>query len=172
MRGNLFLVHGHNKDLPQITWIFHLFKYVVNESFSVSHFTSQFFLRRLLHKSYFKIVTFQPNFLCSSSFNKKALTYLLCLLSHICYSIYTWTWNVNVKREGENSNRRFSFVCIPYRRERDVNVKREFMTCDREARAWNRLLHVAIFHVHAQHSRARNKHKKTSFYARGKRETN
>ena len=88
------------------------------------------------------------------------------------YSIYTWTWNVNVKREREKSNKRFSIVCIPYRRERDVNVKRGFMTCDRETRAWNRSLHVAIFHVHAQHSRARNKNKKTFFYARGNRETN
>jgi len=87
------------------------------------------------------------------------------------YSIYTWTWNVNVKREREKSNKRFSIVCIPYRRECDVNVKREFMTCDRETRAWNRSLHVAIFHVHAQHSRARNKNK-SSFYARGNRETN
>ena len=46
------------------------------------------------------------------------------------------------------------------------------MTCARETRAWNRSLHVAIFHVHAQHSRARIKNKKTSFYARGNRETN
>ena len=28
-------------------------------------------LLRLLHKSYFKIITFQPNFLCSSSFKSK-----------------------------------------------------------------------------------------------------
>jgi len=42
------------------------------------------------------------------------------------YSIYTWTWNLNMKREREKSNKRFSIVCIPYRRERDVNVKREF----------------------------------------------
>jgi len=28
--GNHFLVHGHKKDLPHITCIFHLFKYVVN----------------------------------------------------------------------------------------------------------------------------------------------
>jgi len=48
-------------------------------------------------------------------------------------------------------------VCIPYRRERDVNVKREFMTYDRVTRAWNRSLHVVSFQVHAQHSRARNK---------------
>jgi len=86
------------------------------------------------------------------------------------YSIYTWTWNV--KREREKSNKRFFIVCIPYRRERDVNVKREFMTCDRVTRAWKRSLHVAIFHVHAQHSRTRNKNKKSSFYARGNRETN
>ena len=79
---------------------------------------------------------------------------------------------VNVKREHEKSNKRFSIVCIPYRRERDVNVKREFMTCDRETRAWNQSLHVAIFHVHAQHSRARNNNKRTSFYARGNREIN
>ena len=44
------------------------------------------------------------------------------------YSIYMWTWNVNVKRDREKPNKRFSIVCFPYRRERDVNVKREFMT--------------------------------------------
>jgi len=43
MRGNHFLVHTHKKDLPQSTCIFHLLKYVVNKSFSVSHFTSLFF---------------------------------------------------------------------------------------------------------------------------------
>jgi len=30
VRGNHFLVHGHKKDLPHITCIFHLLKYVVN----------------------------------------------------------------------------------------------------------------------------------------------
>ena len=73
---------------------------------------------------------------------------------------FTYGAVTNVKRE------------LPYRLDRDVNVKREFMTCDRETRAWNRSLHVAIFHVHSQYSRARNKNKKTSFYARGNRETN
>jgi len=66
-----------------------------------------------------------------------------CMLGR--YSIYTWTWNVNVKREREKSNKRFSIVCISYRRERDVNVKRKFMICDCVTRAWNRSLHVAIF---------------------------
>ena len=66
------------------------------------------------------------------------------------YSIYTWTWNV--KREREKSNKRFSILCIPYRRERDVNVKREFMTCDRETRAWNRSLRFFTF-THSIHGR-------------------
>ena len=39
MRGTYFLVHGHKKDLPQITCILHHFKYVVNEILSVNHFT-------------------------------------------------------------------------------------------------------------------------------------
>ena len=64
---------------------------------------------------------------------------------------------MNVKREREKSNKRFSFVCIPYWREREVNVKCEFMTCDRVTRAWNPSLHVAIFHVHAQPSWTSNK---------------
>jgi hypothetical protein len=36
------------------------------------------------------------------------------------YSIYTWTCNANVKK----SNKRFSIVMVPYRRARDVSVKR------------------------------------------------
>ena len=48
---------------------FHILKYVVTFSSSVSQFTLHSLLR-LLPKLYFKISTFQPNFLCSSSFNK------------------------------------------------------------------------------------------------------
>ena len=84
------------------------------------------------------------------------------------YSIYMYT--CNVKRELEKSNKRFSFKCIPYRRERDVNVKRKFISCDRVTRAWNRSL--VIFHVHAQHKRARNRNKRISLYARANGETN
>ena len=64
-RENHFRVHGHTKDLPHNTCIFHVFKYVVN--FSVSHFTSHFFAKTL-NLIIFKVSTFQPNFLCSSSF--------------------------------------------------------------------------------------------------------
>ena len=70
MSGNPFLVHGHKKhkkDLPHITCIFHLFKYVVKKCFSVAIF-HHIFLLRLLPKSYFKISPFQPNFLCSNYF--------------------------------------------------------------------------------------------------------
>jgi len=71
MRGNPFLVHGHEKDLPHITCIFQLLKYEVKKCFSVIfHHIS---LLRLLPKSYFKISTFQPNFLCSSYFKVNAL---------------------------------------------------------------------------------------------------
>jgi len=100
---------------------------------------------------------------------KNSLTYCRSYLRPV-FHLY-----VNLKREREARTckiKRFSIVCIPYRRERDVNVKREFMTRDRVTWAWNRSLHVAIFHVHAQHSRATNKSKKTSFYARGNKETN
>jgi len=55
MRGNHCLVHGHKKDLPRITCIFHLFKYVVRHIFSVSDIS----LLRLLPKSYFKISSFK-----------------------------------------------------------------------------------------------------------------
>jgi len=69
MRGNHFLVHGHKKDLPPITCIFHLLKYVV-KIFLVSAILHYIFLLRRLPKSYFKISTFQPNFLCSSYFKE------------------------------------------------------------------------------------------------------
>jgi len=70
MRGNHFLVHGHKKDLPHITFIFHLLKYVV-KSFLVSAILLHISLLRLLPISYFKITAFQPIFLCSSSFKGK-----------------------------------------------------------------------------------------------------
>jgi len=69
MMGNHFLVHGHKKDLPHITCIFHLLKYVV-KMFLVSAILHHISVLRLLPKSYFKISTFQPNFLCSSSFKR------------------------------------------------------------------------------------------------------
>jgi len=76
MRGNHFLVHGHKKDLPHITCIFHLLKYVIKLFLvsSILHHISSLFL---LSKSYFKLSTFQPNFLCSSSFKKKGNKYWL-----------------------------------------------------------------------------------------------
>jgi len=61
MRANHFLVHGHKKDLPYITCIFHLLKYVVN-FFLVSAILHHIPLLRLLPKSYSKMSTFQPNF--------------------------------------------------------------------------------------------------------------
>ena len=39
---------------------------------------------------------------------------------------------MNVKHEREKSNKRFSIVSIPYRRERDLNVKRQSLACDRK----------------------------------------
>jgi len=69
MRENHFLVHEHKKDFPHITCNFHLLKYVV-KMLLVSAILHHIFLLRLLPKSYFKISTFQPNFLCSSSFKK------------------------------------------------------------------------------------------------------
>jgi len=67
MRGNHFLVHGHKKDLPQITCIFHLLKYVV-KNVLMSAILHHISLQRILPKSHFRKNTFQPNFLCSSSF--------------------------------------------------------------------------------------------------------
>ena len=68
MRGNNFLVHRHKKDLPHITCIFHLFKYEAKSFFLVSAIFHHISLLRLLPKSYFKVSTFHPNFLGSSSF--------------------------------------------------------------------------------------------------------
>jgi len=70
MRGNPFLVHGHKKDLPHITCIFHRFEYVV-KTFLVSAIFHHISLLRLLPKSYFKI----SNFLCSSYFNWRTITF-------------------------------------------------------------------------------------------------
>ena len=87
MRGNHFLVHGHKKDLPHITCIFHLLKYAVNYVLvlAILHHIS---LLRLLPKSNFKISTFQPIFLCSSSFK---VTY-----DFIPYAIY-YSYNKQIK---------------------------------------------------------------------------
>jgi len=82
IRGNHFLVHGHKKDLPHITCIFHLLKYVVN-FFLVSAILPHISLLRLLPKSYFKISTFQPNFLCSSSFKHIFINCLFVVLKKI-----------------------------------------------------------------------------------------
>jgi hypothetical protein len=76
---------------------------------------------------------------------------------------------MNVKPECEKSNKRFSIVCIPYRR--DLSIKHKFMTCDCITRACNQLLHVVIFHVHARHSRTRSHHDRSSVYARCNRKT-
>ena len=61
MRGNHFLVHGHKKDLPYITCIFHLLKYVVKICL-VSAILHHISLLRLLPKSYFFKVLFNPIF--------------------------------------------------------------------------------------------------------------
>ena len=68
MSGDHFLVHGHKKDLPHITCIFHLLKCEV-KTFLVSAILHHISLLRLLPKSYLKISTFQPNFPCFKSFN-------------------------------------------------------------------------------------------------------
>ena len=82
MKGNHFLVNGHKKDLPHITCIFHLWKYVVKH-FLVSAILHLISLLTLLPKSYFKISTFQPNFLCSSSFN---VTHIYYTIKYRCMS--------------------------------------------------------------------------------------
>jgi len=99
MRGNHFLVHGHKKDFPHITCISHLLKYVV-KYLLVSAILRHFLLLRLLPKSYFKISSFQPNFLCSSSFdynqNAKVVSeddswlwqYFVLVLLLLCFIVY------------------------------------------------------------------------------------
>jgi len=64
------------KDVLRITCICHLLKYVV-KIFLVSAILHYICLLRLLPKSYFKISTLQPNFLCSSSFNVSSIYYHL-----------------------------------------------------------------------------------------------
>jgi len=66
IRQNHFFVRGHKQDLPHITCIFHLLKDVV-KYFLVSAILHHISLT--LPKSYCKISTFQPIFLCSSSLN-------------------------------------------------------------------------------------------------------
>jgi len=68
-------VHGHKKNLPQITCEIHLFEYVVNNKV-VSAILQHLPMLRLLPKSYFKISTFRPNFLCFSSFKQIGNRYM------------------------------------------------------------------------------------------------
>jgi len=84
MRRNHFLVHGHKKNLPHITCIFHLLKYEV-KMFSVSVILHHISLLRFLPKSYFKMSTFQPNFLCSSSLKRHFNT--LCYQTRNFYQL-------------------------------------------------------------------------------------
>ena len=84
IRGNHFRVHGHKKDLPHMTCIFHVFKYVV-EIVLVSAILHHISLLRLLPKLYFKISTFQPNVLCSSSFKPFFNHFLSQSLQHMTY---------------------------------------------------------------------------------------
>jgi len=68
--------------------------------FSVSHFTSHSLLR-LLPESYFKKSTFQPNFLCSSSFKTNCITFYVKITlpekildwCQIVVIIFQLTWN-------------------------------------------------------------------------------
>jgi len=60
-RGNHFLVQENKKDLPDISGI-RVGNVLVS---AILHYIS---LLSILPKSYFKISTFQPNCLCSSSF--------------------------------------------------------------------------------------------------------
>jgi len=86
------------------------------------------------------------------------------------YSIYThvreletWPWSANVKNQTND----FPLYVL------HIGVSATWTWIyDMWPWTWNRSQHVAIFHVHAQHSLAKNKNKKTSFYARGNRETN
>jgi len=89
MRGYHFLVHGHKKDLPYITCIFHLLKYVVN--FLMSAILHHISLLRLLPKSYFKISTFQHNCLCSSSFKIPLSRDFMSLQLNDAYMFVLWT---------------------------------------------------------------------------------
>ena len=75
MRGTQFLVHGHMEDLPHITCM-HLLSFKICSQFLfVSAILHHISLLRLLPKSYFKISTFQPTFLCFSSFNNRIQPY-------------------------------------------------------------------------------------------------
>jgi len=99
MRVNRFLVHGHKIDLPHITCIFHLFKYVIFKNNLVSAILHHISLLRLLPNSYFKISTFQHNFLCSSSFNKLLFMYCITICLHrTCFTcVYLGVLFVDIK---------------------------------------------------------------------------
>jgi len=66
MRENHFLVHG-KKGFTSYYMHFSSFK-ICSQTFLGSANFHHISLLRLLPKSYFKKITFQPNFLCSSSF--------------------------------------------------------------------------------------------------------
>jgi len=72
MSGNRFLVLGHKKDVDVYLILHTFFLSFLNmksRKILVSAILHHIFLLRPLPKSYFKMSTFQPNFLCSSSFN-------------------------------------------------------------------------------------------------------
>jgi len=120
LRGNHVLVHGHKKDLPHITCIFYLFKYVVN-NFLVSAIFHHISLVRLLPQSYFKISTFQPNFLCSSSFKHgfcmKLMFDVKCSISGVkCSTVKTFLFTGHlilcISWEGQSTNLRSQRVIL------------------------------------------------------------
>jgi len=84
---------------------------------------------------------------------------------------------VNLKREREARTWKIKqtiFYCMYSisawaRRERETRIYDRW-PCDASVKPI--ATDVAIFHVHAQHSRARNTNKLTSLYVRGNRETN
>jgi len=120
MRGNHFHVQGHKQDLPHITCIFHLFKYVVN--FLVSAILHHISLLRLLPKSYFNVydrVLFNPIFFAlapltnhksysKENFGPKAVGIQFRQVT-VCLVFLTKNNKENIRDKG---NRSFSVACV------------------------------------------------------------
>ena len=120
MRGTHFLVDGHKKDLPHITCIFHLFKYMQSRIFLVSAILHHISLLKLLPKSYFKISTFQPNFLCSSSFKtQKSYSQRLVFNEEQKSNPYVLT---SLRKDDTKTTKQFSFFSFTNKLLQQVDI--------------------------------------------------
>jgi len=94
--GNSFSCPRTQKGFTSYYMHFPSFNICSQQLFLVSAILHHISLLRLLPKSYFKISTFQPNFLCSSSFNTYGRFTKLSNGAYVCFHM-TLSWNYKKK---------------------------------------------------------------------------